>query len=113
MHTSKNTTKHTYELLLSAVNILVSFFCIYSENMYIQYVAAFIMTFIAFFLFSAKHLSLKLYTVFTIAVSLFLTLFLFLFAKAFYMDILNAYITHLLLLWTSAYIRKKSNTYHE
>ena len=108
MNTSKNLAKHTYELLLSAINILVTFYCIYSKNMYIQYVVAFIMTFIAFLLFSAKRLSLKLYTACTIVVCLFLMLFLFFFANAFYTDILNAYITHLLLLCSSAYIRKKS-----
>ena len=41
MNTSKNLAKHTYELLLSAINILVTFYCIYSKNMYIQYVVAF------------------------------------------------------------------------
>ncbi|CDE23378.1 uncharacterized protein BN631_01796 [Amedibacillus dolichus CAG:375] len=76
MNTSKNLAKHTYELLLSAINILVTFYCIYSKNMYIQYVVTFIMTFIAFLLFSAKRLSLKLYTACTIVVCLFLMLFL-------------------------------------
>lgn len=27
MNTSKNLAKHTYELLLSAINILVTFYC--------------------------------------------------------------------------------------
>ena len=89
MNTSKNLAKHTYEL---AINILVTFI-IYSE-IYIQYVVAFIMTFIAFLLFSAKTPFFKATCMHH---SSYFLCFFFLCKRILYNRHLKCHITHLLL----------------
>lgn len=111
METLSKIFKYKYEIALITLHIFITSYCVFSNQMQVQYTMAFIMVFVLFFLIHKNYVNAKLYAIGIICLLLGFVCLLCLLNNKAYVEVINAYCTHLFLLYTSIYIRNRMSKF--